>query len=730
MSVHKEIVVGLVGNPNCGKTTIFNALTGARQKVANWSGVTVEKREGRLRRGEHRMRIIDLPGTYSLSCFSMEELIARNFIIEEQPDVIINVVDAGNLERNLYLTTQLITMRAPVVLALNMFDEAEAKGLTIDTEKLGNLLGMPVVKTIGTRSVGIEELIAAVIEVAGRETSRSRHLHIPFGEDIEREIKRIQQTIWKEESIGRKYSTRWLAIRLLEGDSDIEEKLSGYENAGEILDRARKSRESLEAIFHDDVETVVSERRYGFIAGALQESVRRMPLERIDLSERIDRVVTNRFLGFPLLFLFLWALFHLTFSLGEYPKSLIEAGVGWLGSLVQSHLPAGPVKDLIVDGIIGGVGGVIVFLPNILILFMGISLMEDTGYMARAAFIMDRIMHSLGLHGKSFIPLIMGFGCNVPAIMATRSLENREDRILTILINPFMSCSARLPVYILFAGVFFREHAGTVILTLYAIGILLAFLSARLHKLLFFRKESSPFVMELPPYRVPTARSILLHMWDRSSQYLRKMGGIILAFSIIIWAMGSYPKSPAVEREYALKLSNLETRHAAALMRAAPAERGELERAHGEARSALLADKAAAEKKRTFIGRTGDIIYPIIRPLGFNWQMGVSLITGLVAKEIVVSTMGVLYHVSATGDTASPQRTLAQALKEKDHFVTPLSAFTFMLFVLLYVPCLATIVVIGREAGWGWALFSIAYQLIVAWLVCFTFYSAARGLGF
>lgn len=727
MAAPKEIIVGLVGNPNCGKTTIFNALTGAHQKVANWSGVTVEKREGRLRRGEHRMRIIDLPGTYSLSSFSIEEIITRNFIIEEQPDVIINVVDAGNLDRNLYLTTQLITMRAPVVLALNMFDEAQAKGLSIDTEKLGTLLGMPVVRTVGTHSVGIGELIEAVIEVAGRKTSRSRHLHIPFGEDIEREIKRVQQAIWKEDSIGRRYSTRWLAVRLIEGDEDIEGKLSEYPNAGEILAQAKKSRSELEAIFHDDMETVVSERRYGFIAGALHESVRRTPLKRVDLSERIDMVITNRFLGFPLLFLFLWALFHLTFSLGEYPKSHIEAGVGQLGSLVQAYLPAGPVKDLIVNGIIGGVGGVIVFLPNILILFMGISLMEDTGYMARAAFIMDRIMHSLGLHGKSFIPLVMGFGCNVPAIMATRSLENREDRILTILINPFMSCSARLPVYILFAGVFFHRHAGTVILSLYAIGISLAFLSARLHKLLFFRKESSPFVMELPPYRIPTARSIALHVWDRSSQYLRKMGGIILAFSILIWAMGSYPKSPAVEREYTLRLSSLETRYAATINHARPSEKDSLEGLYRAEKSALLADKAAAGKKHTFIGKMGELIHPIIRPLGLNWQMGVSLITGLVAKEIVVSTMGVLYHVS--DDPSSSQRTLAQALKEEDHGVTPLSAFTFMLFVLLYVPCLATIVVIGREAGWGWALFSIAYQLIVAWLVCFAFYSAASALG-
>jgi ferrous iron transport protein B len=724
-----EIVIGLVGNPNSGKTTIFNALTGARQKVANWSGVTVERREGYRNREGNRIKVVDLPGIYSLTSYSIEEIITRDFILNENPDVIVNIVDAGNLERNLYLTTQLIEMGAQVIIVLNMFDEALSKGLVIDTEQLEKLLGMPVVKTIGTKSIGIDELVDEIIHVSAGGSEKVRHIHIHYGSDIEQGIQEIQSSIWRDERIGAQYSTRWLAIRLLESDRDVERKLKNFPNYDAIIEQAGKSRETIEKTFNDDPVTVFSDMRYGFISGALKEAVAKTSPKRVDISEKIDYIITNKYLGFPLLFIFLWLLFQMTFTLGQYPMRLIERGVAALGSLLRV-LPAGPLKDMIIDGIIGGVGGVIVFLPNILILFMGISFMEDTGYMARAAFIMDKIMHKMGLHGKSFIPLVMGFGCNVPAIMATRALETRQDRILTILINPFMSCSARLPVYVLFAGVFFAEYPGAVILSLYSIGIILAFLSARLFRFLFFKGESTPFVMELPPYRMPTVRTILLHMWDRSSQYLRKMGGIILAFSIVVWALGVYPKSEIIEQNYAQRLDALyRSYHAKREM--LPGKGGialqELQRNYEMKREQLLLEKRSAEKEITYIGRFGKGIQPLIEPLGFNWQMGISLATGFVAKEIVVSTMGVLYHASP--DEEDTHRSLGEVLRKPRYGITPLVAYVFLLFVLMYVPCLATVVVIGREAGWRWALFSVAYQMLVAWLFSLLVYQTGLLLG-
>lgn len=732
---NREIVIGIVGNPNSGKTTIFNALTGARQKVANWSGVTVERREGTIIRGDYRIRIVDLPGIYSLTSYSIEEIITRDFILNDHPDLIVNVVNAGNLERNLYLTSQLIEMGTKVVIALNMFDEATSKGIVIDTDRLEKLLGTPVIKTVGTRSIGIEEIEREIVEVAGGQSDKVRHIHIQYGLDIEKEIKEIQSRIWSDEGIGERYSTRWLSVRLLEQDRDVERKLMKYPNFEEIAEQAAKSRAELENKFKDDIETLLSDMRYGFISGALKESTVKTAPKRIDLSEKIDKAVTNKYLGFPILFVLLWALFQLTFSLGEYPMRLIESGVKHLGIAINGLLPSGPVKDMIIDGVIGGVGGVIVFLPNILILFIGISFMEDTGYMARAAFIMDKIMHKMGLHGKSFIPLVMGFGCNVPAIMATRTLENRQDRILSILINPFMSCSARLPVYVLFAGIFFREHPATVILSLYMVGVVIAFLSARLFRFVFFKGESTPFVMELPPYRMPTLKTTFLHMWDRASQYLKKMGGIILAFSIVIWVLGVYPKSEDIEVRYAHRMNELRSEHLAQLRstreggRDGPVGVKKLEDSYRIDREQLILEKKAEEKKVTFIGRFGEVILPLIRPLGFNWQMGISLSTGFVAKEIVVSTMGVLYHASASEDPEIAQNSLEDTLKKPEYGITPLIAYIFMLFVLLYVPCLATVVVIGRESGWQWASLSIVYQMLLAWIICFLVYNLGVMLG-
>ena len=724
----RRLVIGLVGNPNSGKTTIFNALTGARQKVANWSGVTVEKREGRVRHGDYLIKVVDLPGIYSLTSYTIEEIITRNFILSEKPDLIVNVVDAGNLERNLYLTTQLITIGARSVMALNMIDEAVEKGHSIDTDKLGLLTGMPVVKTVGNRGAGIRELLDTVVEVYENPGTKTRHIHIPFSADVENEIQAVQRVIRQDTGIAGLYSTRWLAVRLLEKDTDAESRIGRHSNAEKIMEQVRESRKLLEERFDDDIETIISDSRYGFITGALLESVKKTPLQRTDISERIDQVVTHRFMGLPLLFIFLWALFHLTFALGEYPMELIEKGVHLLGRFTETVMAPGPLRDMITDGIIDGVGSVIVFLPNILILFMGISFMEDTGYMARAAFIMDRIMHTMGLHGKSFIPLVMGFGCNVPAIMTTRSLENRQDRILTILINPFMSCSARLPVYILFAGAFFRDYAGTMILIIYTTGIVMAFLSARLHKFLFFKKQSTPFVMELPPYRVPTAKSILLHMWDRASQYLRKMGGIILAFSIIIWALGEYPKSPEIENRFQHKLAALEREYNDAAAGRGQERLSALKKDHEERRNRIVAGWNAEKREYAAIGRVGKAMEPVLQPLGFTWQLGISLLSGFVAKEIVVSTIGVLYQAGPGGSDRADS--LEGELKKPERGITPLVAFTFMLFVLLYVPCIATVTVIGREAGWRWAFFSVFYQMAVAWMVCFLVYSIGSLLGF
>jgi ferrous iron transport protein B len=732
----KTIIVGLAGNPNSGKTSIFNALTGARQKVANWSGVTVEKREGRLKYKGYIFKIVDLPGTYSLSSYSIEEIVARDFIINENPDVIINVVDAGNLDRNLYLTTQLIDMRTKVVMALNMFDEAELKGMKIDTGTLSGLMGMDVVKTIAVKSEGIDRLLDAVINVSSKKSSVSRHIHINYGNDIEIEIQKIQKKIRSDESIIGKYSTRWLALRLLEGDRDAEAKLKNHHEIKNILIEATVSRRTIEKKYNDDIETIFTDMRYGFIAGAVKESVKKTAPRRRDFTEKIDKIITHRIMAFPILIVFLWMLFELTFTLGQYPMNLIEKGVKLLSSVFSSILSESPLKDLIVNGIIGGIGGVIIFLPNILILFMGISFMEDTGYMARAAFIMDKIMHKMGLHGKSFISLVMGFGCNVPAIMATRSLENTKDRILTILINPFMSCSARLPVYILFAGTFFSTYAGVVITSLYAVGIILAFISAKLFNVIFFKGQSMPFVMELPPYRFPTIKTTLLHMWDRGSLYLKKVAGIILIFSIIIWVLSSYPKSLEIEdkyydsinkikRTYIFNNTNIINKYGRMSKELAILNdkfETELEK--------IQIEKRSEEMKYTFIGRIGDALHPLFKPLGFNWQMGISLTTGLATKEIVVSTMSVLYHSSEEEKDNGKQKSLREVLKKSEYGISPLAAYTFLLFVLLYVPCIGTVSVIGREAGWRWAMFSIVYQIVLAWLVCFLFYNAGRLLGF
>jgi ferrous iron transport protein B len=719
--VTKEtITVALAGNPNAGKTTIFNHITGTRQHVGNWPGVTVEKKEGLIQHNGHRLRVVDLPGTYSLTAYSVEEIVARRFLVDEKPDVVVDIVDASNLERNLYLATQLIELGVKLILALNMADVAEARGHHIDAGKLGTLLGVPVVFTVGTKNQGIKELLDKVVAVAEDRDTVSRHIHIAYGHELEKEIKKIQDVIWQDPSIGRRYSTRWLAVKLLENDGAVKEGVGALGGIGSrILAQADAGRTRLAQLYQDDTEMVLTDQRYGFIGGALKEVLRVSAETKFDLSRQVDLLLTNRLLGFPIFIFFIWAMFQLTFTLGAYPMAWLDTGVGWLGGVVAKVLPSGIVRDLMVGGVIAGVGSVIIFFPNILLLFFCIALFEDTGYLARAAFIMDRVMHLIGLHGKSFIPLLMGFGCNAPAIMAARTLESERDRILTILINPLMSCSARLPVYVLLAGTFFGASAGNVIFTIYALGIALAIAMGKLFRLTLFRGESAPFVLELPPYRVPTLKSLLIHMWDRSAIFLRKMGGVILVGSMVVWFLGAFPRHPATPAfEPASRSQAALTPAPPELSSAGPRSSHEME--------ASERDKVRLE--RSYLGRLGRLIQPIFAPLGFDWQTSVAVLSGFVAKEIVVSTLGVLYATGSEGNDEN--EALRHALRASG--MTPLGAYALMAFVLTYVPCLATVGAIRRETNsWKWTAFSIAYTLTLAWVVAFVIYQGGRlfGLG-
>jgi len=717
---HRLITVALTGNPNSGKTTIFNNLTGTRQHVGNWPGVTVEKKEGTIRHKGRQLRIVDLPGTYSLTAYSVEEIVARNYLIDAKPDVVVDVVDASNLERNLYLATQLIELGVKLILVLNMADVAKARGFHIDSDRLGTLLGVPVVFTVGKRNQGTTELLDKMVEVAEDLDTVSRHIHISYGQELEKEIKNIQDVIWQDPSIGSRFSTRWLAVKLLENDSAVREEIKTLGGIGsQILAQAEASRKRLLDFYHDDPEMVLTDQRYGFIGGALKEVLKVSAVSRFDLSRQVDLLLTNRVLGFPIFILLIWAMFQLTFTLGSYPMEWIEAAIGWLGDFLAAQLPAGLLRDLLVNGALAGVGSVIIFLPNILLLFFCIALFEDTGYLARAAFIMDRVMHLIGLHGKSFIPLLMGFGCNAPAIMATRTLESERDRILTILINPLMSCSARLPVYVLLAGTFFGLHAGNVIFSIYLLGIVLAIIMGKLFRVTLFRGEVAPFVMELPPYRVPTLKSLLIHMWDRGVIFLRKMGGVILVGSVLIWFLAAFPRgeatSNAASHDFAARKSSAAavTQQLPGGMDSAPQVLSEVERER-------------ARLANSYLGRLGHAVEPIFAPLGFDWRTSVAVLTGFVAKEIVVSTLGVLYAVGADADQKS--EALQRSLRASG--MTPLKAYALMAFVLIYVPCLATVAVIRRETNsWKWTAFSIGYSVLLAWLVALAIYQGGRLFG-
>lgn len=676
-----HINVALVGNPNCGKTSLFNFVSGAHERVGNYSGVTVDAKEGKAMFEGYEFHIVDLPGTYSLSAYSPEELYVRKQIIEKTPDVVLNVVDASNLERNLYLTTQLIDMHLRMVCALNMFDETERRGDKIDTERLGHLLAVPMVPTVFKTGRGVEELFRTIINIyEGRITEG--HIHVNHGQYIEQGIDSIRALLRQNEDVKRRYTPRFLAIKFLEGDHEAELFVEKLPNAKALFDTRNKAAKVIERELKVDAETAIMDAKYGFVNGALQEAEYGIGSKEdtYEVTHLIDHVITHRYIGFPIFVLILYLMFEVTFTLGQYPMGWIETGVDYLGELVSTWMPDGPLKDMTVDGIIGGVGSVIVFLPQILILYAFISFMEDSGYMSRAAFIMDKVMHKIGLHGKSFIPLIMGFGCNVPAIMATRTIESRSSRLVTMLILPFMSCSARLPIYIMICGTFFAvEYQSTVLISLYVLGVLMAAISSRVLSKFIVKGDDTPFVMELPPYRFPTTKAIFRHTWEKGKQYLKKMGGIILVASIIVWALGYFPHNE--------QLTPME------------------------------------QKEQSYIGSIGKAIEPVFRPQGFNWKLDVGLISGLGAKEIVASTIGVLYageDVAEEADSAEDSQSKYLALNQKmmADGITPLTAIAFLVFVLLYFPCMAAIAAIKNESGsWRWALFAAGYTTALAWVL-------------
>lgn len=723
----KSLTIALSGNPNAGKTSIFNHITGTRQKVGNWPGVTVEKKEGTIHKHGHDLRIVDLPGTYSLTPFSIEEIIARDFILEESPDVVVVIIDSSNLERSLYLATQIRELDCKVVFCLNMADVSRSRGIKIDAKKLSELLNMPVLFTVGNKNEGIDELLKAAIDLAESDKLPPQKRKVRYRADIEKAIREVESAIKADLGATLSYNARWAAIKLIEDDTIVKERvlqLPGVDSKG-VFEVVQSQRDTLMGLFDEEPEILTTDERYGFIAGIVKEVHTTAIQQRVDISRNIDLVLTNRFVGFPIFILFIWIMFQSTFTFGEYPMQWIEAGIGGLSMLTDSVLPDSLIKELLLEGVIAGVGSVIVFLPNILILFFCIALFEDTGYMSRAAFLMDKIMHLIGLHGKSFIPMLMGFGCNVPAIMAARTLESEKDRILTILITPFMSCSAKLPVYIVLAGAFFGPRAGSVIFLIYLLGIVLSIVTGRLFRSVLLKGADAPFVMELPPYRVPMLKSLMIHMWDRSKIFLRKMGGIILVGSVVIWCLTAFPRHISYSMDYDAEIQRIEQ----AYLAFQPAPGTDLHTSIQEKKNReiqqLKREKEAERAQNSYMGRIGMVIAPFFEPLGIDWKGGVALVTGFVAKEIVVSTLGVLY----AADDASEPDALKKALLASNF--TPLSAFTMMVFVLLYLPCLATVAAIRRETrSMRWMIFSIVYTTTVAWVTSFLVYQGGKLLGF
>jgi ferrous iron transport protein B len=702
----KTIQVALVGNPNSGKTTLFNYATGKQERVGNYGGVTVDIKTAHFSKNGYRIDLADLPGTYSISEYSPEELYVRKHLTETMPDVVINVIDSSNLERNLFLTTQLIDMNIKVVIALNMYDELSAKGDKFDYEHLGKMIGIPIIPTVASKGKGINELIDNVIKTYEEKETVYRHIHINYGEDINHSITRIKAEVKKNNMLTDKFHSQYVAIKLLENDKNFKEQITILPNTDLLMKIVEEEIVDLENKYNTKIETIIADAKYAFIRGALKETYQASTQNENIKGYELDNILTNKWLGIPLFIIFMWLMFQITFSVGDYPMKWIESGVNQLNHWLQETMPKGILRDLLTEGVIGGVGSVIVFLPNILILFFCISLMEDTGYMARAAFIMDKLMHKIGLHGKSFIPMLMGFGCNVPAIMATRTLENRKDRLLTMLIIPFMSCSARLPVYILLISVFFEKNQGLIMLSIYTLGVLLATVMAILFNKLLFQKQDIPFVMELPPYRLPTLRNLGTHTWNKSVQYLSKMGTIILTASILIWVLGYFPRNVNYSKDYDAQIEQIRQDFTLT------------DEIKEKQETQLLIDKEAERMENSYIGHFGHFIAPAIAPLGYDWKIGVSILTGMGAKEIVVSSMGVLYQSDLNADETST----ALKTKLKEQTFTPLIACSFMVFVLIYFPCIAVLVAIRREAGFKWALFTAFYTTTLAWIVAFCIY--------
>ncbi|MBC8461213.1 MAG: ferrous iron transport protein B [Deltaproteobacteria bacterium] len=684
----KHLTIALSGNPNSGKTTIFNNLTGARQHVGNWPGVTVEKKEGTCKYNGYEIKVIDLPGTYSLTAYSIEEVVARDFIIKEKPDVVVDIVDASNLQRNLYLTTQFKELGAKVIIALNMSDLAKKNGVNIDVQKMSQLLGSPVIPTVGNKNQGTKELLEAAIKTAEDKIGLDER-PITYGKEIDPEIEKTQTNITKDPNLTSQYSPSWLAIKLMEDDSEVIKVVEASSVWQETESAVRKSQNYIKGHIGEDAITLIADQRYGFIAGLTAETVQRPELERLSISDKIDKVITNRILGLPIFLLFMYALLKFTFSGSEFMVGWFESFFEWLGGAAATLIPEGIFQSFIVDGIIGGVGGVLGFFPLVLFLFLGIAIIEDSGYMARGAFVMDKIMHAFGLHGKSFLPLLIGMGCTVPALMASRTLESRKDRLITMLVNGFIICGAKVPIYALFIGAFFFKSGATVFFLFYVIGIAFAVLIAKLFRVFLLPGESAPFVMELPPYRLPTIKGLLIHMWERGWMYLRKAGTVILLVAIIIWFGFTFPQEPKYSKDYNTT--------------------------------------ASEQMEKSYAGRLGHTIEPFFKPLGFDWRSSIALLAGFAAKEVVVATYGTLYSLGETDpEEAEPLREAIQ----KDPSWTPLKALSFMIFCLIYAPCFVATVVFHKEAGsWKWTGFMVLYTTVLAWVASFVIYQGGMLLG-
>ena len=701
----KIINIALIGNPNCGKTSIFNKVSGAREHVGNYAGVTVDAKEGVIKYKGYLFKIVDLPGTYSLSAYSPEELYVMRYLREETPDVIVNVVVASNLERNLYLTTELIDMNRSMVIDLNMYDELEKSGAELDYKLLGKMLGVPMVPTVASAGKGINDLLDTVIDVYELRSKDTRHIHVKMTPEVETAIKILKDDFKQDRTISHHFSPRFLAIKFLEKDPEIEQMLRPYPCYEKWCKIREEESERVKKTLNEDITSAIAAEKYGFIQGALAETLKEGEKKEEKSTKIIDTFVTNKLFGFPIFLALMWLMFWATFEIGAYPMEWIESLVSWISGLIGSHMSDGPLKDLLLDGIIGGVGGVIVFLPNILILYAFISFMEDSGYMARVAFIMDKLMHRMGLHGKSFIPLVMGFGCNVPAIMSTRIIESKSSRLITILINPFMSCSARIPIYVLLVGAFFPHYGAWVFVGLYLLGIIVAVLTAKLMRRFWLKTDETPFVMELPPYRLPTFKATMRNMWAKAEQYLKKMGGLILVASIIIWALSYFPRYDATEVPESFRTETL-----AEISPERMAELGE------EKTDELILNEY--QQGHSILGHIGKFIEPVVSPMEFGWKTTVSLLAGAAAKEVVVSTLGVLYVGDDDAELLSEKLTTPTITGHAPF--TPASAMAFMVFVLLYFPCIATLSAISRETGsWKYSVFSMVYNTALAWIFAF-----------